>query len=410
MSVDDQREEVQRVLDSAHFRRAPKLQCFLELICDYHFQNRSAEINEFVIATEAFGKSTEFDPGHDSLVRVQAREARRRLREYYQNEGKDSLLVIDIPTGSYVPVFTQVQVQAPAVLPPVMAPVKRRIPPPKMAWMMLAATALACTVILLAADRERRQLVLAASSLSVEAAGNSSPLVSGLWNRFMNSDVATVLVLSNPDVGECNEETPPAKSIPPNAKASKAGPVAASPCPDEYTGMGEAVALHLISNLFQSRKKTLIVKQSRMVTEDDVRRYNLIMLGGKHVNIWTKRLGADLRLAAEATDVAPAQSNSSPAQRFETAFDTTTGKLIRDRGLIALRRHPTTGHWLLFLWGKHTQGTHAAAEATLDERFLAQLHWPAPGTPFPDSFRVLVGVNVNDGLPEGAVPVSLRVP
>src|SRR5260370_24717516 len=99
MSLAAQREEVQRILRSPQFRRAPKLQRFLELVCDYHFQNRSAEISEFTIATQAFGKSPHFDPGEDSLVRVQAREIRRRLREYYQDEGQASRLTLDIPVG-----------------------------------------------------------------------------------------------------------------------------------------------------------------------------------------------------------------------------------------------------------------------------------------------------------------------
>ena len=106
MSSADQREEVQRILHSAQFRRAPKLQRFLELVCDYHFQGRSAEINEFAIATQAFGKGPDFEPSEDSLVRVQAREIRRRLREYYQSEGKASRLILDIPIGHYAPVFT----------------------------------------------------------------------------------------------------------------------------------------------------------------------------------------------------------------------------------------------------------------------------------------------------------------
>ena len=96
--------------------------------------------------------------------------------------------------------------------------------------------------------------------------------------------------------------------------------------------------------------------------------------------------------------------------KFETAFDTKTGQLIRDRGLIALRRHPTTGHWLLFLYGRHTQGTHAAAEGTTQERFLAQLPWLKSVTALPDSFPVLAGVTVSNGIPGGPVPIALRVP
>ena len=394
MSVQEQREEVQRVLHSAQFRRAPKLQRFLSLICAYYFDDRSHEINEYVIAIEAFGKAPDFDASQDSLVRVQAREARRRLHEYYQDEGKDSKLILGIPLGSYAPVFSTPAAPSPP----------KRVPMLKTAWAMLGSTALVCAVLLFSADRERRLWMGASNIASAQASASAmTPLVSRLWSRFLDSESPTVLVLSNPDVGECTD-TGPADPQGPSATAVKE-----TPCPDEYTGMGEAVAISLFTNLFQASKKNLIVKQSRMVNEDDVKRYNLILLGGKKVNTWTGRLGGDLRLAPDAGDVTMARPAAS-TPKFETAFDSKTGQLISDRGLIALRRHPTTGHWLLFLYGKHTQGTHAAAEGSIQERFLAQLQWPQSATPVPDSFRVLLGVTVSDGIPEGPVPIALRVP
>ena len=370
MAVGEQREELERVLHSAQFRRAPKLQRFLALVCQYHFENRPHEINEYLIATEAFGKGADFDPGQDSLVRVQAREARRRLREYYQNEGKKAAVILDIPVGSYAPVFVPAGGAAPV--------------PRRPTWTAVTIAALGCAVVLLSA----RLWFVASHPVPAQAAGTASPMVAHLWNRFLDSDVATVLVLSNPDVGECADTPPP-------------GAPKETPCPDEYTGMGEAVAVNLISGMFQSRHKPLLVKQSRMVTEDDVKRYNLILLGGKRVNAWTARLGPDLTLTPDA---------ASTPQHFETAFDGKTGQLISDRGLIALRRHPSTGHWLLFLYGKHTQGTHAAAEGSTNERFLSQLQWPGTARAMPDSFHVLIGVTVTDGMAEGPVPVALRVP
>jgi len=369
MSTAGQREEVQRILRSAQFRRAPKLQRFLELVCDYHFQGRSAEINEFAIATQAFGKGLDFDPGEDSLVRVQAREIRRRLREYYQSEGKASRLILDIPVGHYAPVFTSLDAVTPAA---------RWAPSLHSAWLILTGTVLACAALLIAADHERRLLMSTAS-----AAGHSTTLsapIAGLWSRFLDSDVPTLLVVSNPDVGECATQ--------------KQG---ATGCPDEYTGMGEAVAIHLITALFRPAKQTLIVKPSRIVNADDIQRYNLILVGGKSVNIWTRRLGEDLSL-----------DDASSPQQYETVLDAKTGQISRDRAIVALRKHPATGRWVLFLWGKHSQGTHAAAEASTDERFLAQLKWPAGA--YPESFHVLVGVNVNDGIPQRPEPVAVRVP
>ncbi len=266
MSVQEQREEVQRVLHSAQFRRAPKLQRFLSLICAYYFDHRTHEINEYVIAIEAFGKAPDFDASQDSLVRVQAREARRRLHEYYQDEGKDSKLILGIPLGSYAPVFSTPAGPSPP----------KRVPMLRTAWAMLASTAVVCAVLLFSAERERRLWMGASNIASAQASASAmTPLVSRLWSRFLESESPTVLVLSNPDVGECTD-TGPADPKGPSAAAVKE-----TPCPDEYTGMGEAVAISLFTNLFRARKKDLIVKQSRMVNEDDVKRYNLILLGGK---------------------------------------------------------------------------------------------------------------------------------
>jgi hypothetical protein len=382
-SIEERKAEVQRVLQSPHFRRTPKLQRFLELICDYYFQNRANEINEFLIATEAFGKGPAFDPGQDSLVRVQAREVRRRLREHYQSDGKESRLILDIPLGHYVPGFTVVESQEP----------EKQSRSFKASWIMLGATALVCILTLFFTDRERRQL-LAPALAAARSAPAQTPLLSRFWSRFLDSDAPTLLVLSNPDVGECKPSPPAPDGTSPRMIASDG-----SPCPDEYTGMGEAVALHLVTNLFKSAKQTLIVKQSRMVNADDVKRYNLILLGGKSVNAWTRRLGDDLSLEQSQTDL---------GQRYATVFDQKTSELIRDRAIIALRKHAS--HWLLFLYGKHSQGTQAAAEASSNERFLSQLKWPQPATPFPDSFRILVGVNVNDGIPQDPMPAAVRVP
>jgi hypothetical protein len=104
------------------------------------------------------------------------------------------------------------------------------------------------------------------------------------------------------------------------------------------------------------------------------------------------------------------QPETDLGPRYATVFDRKTSELIRDRALIALRKDATTGHWLLFLYGKHSQGTQAAAEASSNERFLSQLKWPPPAAPFPDSFRILVGVNVNDGIPQDPMPAAVRVP
>jgi hypothetical protein len=383
MAIELEKAELQRILSSPQFRRATKLHRFLELVCDYKFQDRTQEINEYLIATAVFGKGPQFDPNEDSLVRVQAREVRRRLGEYYQNDGRSSKVVVSLPLGGYCPVFTRE-----AEPPPVAV---RKTPFLRSAWMTIGATVLACAALLFATDRERHKMLQGVVSAADRAPGRAmSPSVAKLWGRFLDSEVPTVLVLSNPEIGDCVE-----------GKASGRS----DDCVEQYTGMGEAVATHLITNMFRSARQTLIVKQSRMVNADDVKRYNLILLGGKQVNVWTRRLGQDLSINAGANTL-----STDEAQRYTTVLNPQTGQLTRDRGLIALRKNPATSRWVLFLYGRHSQGTYAAAEASTDGPFLSQLQWPGSKPQIPDSFHVFLGVSVNDGIPEEPIPVAVRVP
>ncbi len=104
-SSEQEKEELDRILQSSQFCKAPRLQEFLRVVCEYYFRGKADQINEFLLGVEAFGKKADFNVAEDSIVRVEAREVRRRLREYYQNGGRNSTLVLDLPTGGYCPRF-----------------------------------------------------------------------------------------------------------------------------------------------------------------------------------------------------------------------------------------------------------------------------------------------------------------
>ena len=63
------------------------------------------QLKEYTIATEVFGRRSDYDPRIDSVVRVQAGRLRTKLQEYYTAEGKNDQIVIDLPKGHYHPVF-----------------------------------------------------------------------------------------------------------------------------------------------------------------------------------------------------------------------------------------------------------------------------------------------------------------
>jgi hypothetical protein len=111
-----QKSEVQAVLGSELFRRAPSLRQMLAYICERYFADQTAVIKEYDIAVEALGRGPDFDPSVDTIVRVEAFRLRKRLKEYYAREGADHAIHIALPSPGYVPQFIDRQT-APASAP-----------------------------------------------------------------------------------------------------------------------------------------------------------------------------------------------------------------------------------------------------------------------------------------------------
>ena len=97
------REQLNRVVQSKTFQRARRLRSLLEYVVvgalkgDVGGQSQTAR--------ELFGKSNDFDPSLDPVIRVQFGRLRRALARYYSGEGKSDPIIIDIPNRHYSPSF-----------------------------------------------------------------------------------------------------------------------------------------------------------------------------------------------------------------------------------------------------------------------------------------------------------------
>jgi hypothetical protein len=92
------------VLASPEFRASQKCQSFLTFVVEEALAGRQESLKERVIGAEVFGRAPGFETSGDSIVRVKATEVRRRLAKYYKDRPAGGLR-IELPTGSYVPVF-----------------------------------------------------------------------------------------------------------------------------------------------------------------------------------------------------------------------------------------------------------------------------------------------------------------
>jgi hypothetical protein len=100
-----ERAEMELVLQSGIFLKAPRLANFFRYVCERHLEGNADQIKEYSIAFEALGRPAEFDPKKDSIVRVEAHRLRKRLEEYYSGPGATHAIRIKIPNGQYRPCF-----------------------------------------------------------------------------------------------------------------------------------------------------------------------------------------------------------------------------------------------------------------------------------------------------------------
>jgi hypothetical protein len=104
-SCEQERAELEAVLRSERFSRSPQLAKLLVYLCEKVFEGHADQIKEYSIATEVLGRPVEFDSSQDAIARVEAHRLRKKLADYYADEGTEHQLKIVLAPGKYVPVF-----------------------------------------------------------------------------------------------------------------------------------------------------------------------------------------------------------------------------------------------------------------------------------------------------------------
>ncbi len=103
---DEIRQQLGNILASPPFHGSKRCHQFLEYVCEQALAGEVGALKERTIAIAVFGRQPQSDLGEDTIVRVGAREVRKRLAQYYVTpEGAASKVRIDLPSGAYAPEF-----------------------------------------------------------------------------------------------------------------------------------------------------------------------------------------------------------------------------------------------------------------------------------------------------------------
>lgn len=97
--------ELDVVLAGRALEKSPQLRAMLKYVVNETLAGRASAIKAYSIAVDVLGRDEDFDPGTDTIVRVQAGRLRAALDEYYEDEGRARPVRITLPKGTYVPRF-----------------------------------------------------------------------------------------------------------------------------------------------------------------------------------------------------------------------------------------------------------------------------------------------------------------
>jgi Tfp pilus assembly protein PilF len=138
LSAEEVRAELGRILASPAFSHSPRLAAFLRFVVESRLSGKADYIKSYTIGVEALGRSEGFDPHVDPIVRVEAGRLRKALARYYSGIGVDRSVLIDLPRGSYVPVFCRQHISRGAGL---IAGLSRHLSGRFAFWSMIASVA-----------------------------------------------------------------------------------------------------------------------------------------------------------------------------------------------------------------------------------------------------------------------------
>jgi len=238
-------QQIDRIIKSHSLRGSESLCKLLQYLAKQALEHPDAPLKEYQIATEVYGRKSDFDPQSDSTIRVQAGRLRLKLAEYYASEGANDPIVVKIPKGSYHLVFED----RPAALQPQIVLAREPAGPVAPAqtvpasWRIAVVALLACLIVAVVALgsllRTRKQADAATGS-SQMARAEKGP-VAEFWRPFSSGAEEPWVIFSNaafvgrPETGMRYY----------NSREDSKNAVY-----DHYTGVGEVLAVHALDEVF----------------------------------------------------------------------------------------------------------------------------------------------------------------
>lgn len=99
--------ELETILASKPFVNSARLSKLLRYIVEQTLQGNASTLKEYQLGKDVFDRNGNYDTRTDPVVRVEARQLRFKLTEYYAGPGRNDAVIISCPKGGYSGRFEQ---------------------------------------------------------------------------------------------------------------------------------------------------------------------------------------------------------------------------------------------------------------------------------------------------------------
>ena len=286
---EEKRAAVDKILQSQVFRNTESLRRLLRFLAEKAITGEADQLKEYSVGIDAFGKPPSYDPRQDSAVRIQVGRLRQKLTEYYQNEGKEDPIIVELPKGGFRLLFESRAPAARADLEVVSSQIPAPGPQPTtLRGKLTIALAVALVLTLAWAPWATAEWVGTRRLAATVRAAWTAELET-LWAPFLESDRAIVFAVSSPlfvsipGFGNYrNTNLNNWTDVQNDAKLTSVRKFLGEPeiFPHRlYTGTGDANALFLLGKLLGSRKANLSFARSADLSWQHFSSNNVVLVG-----------------------------------------------------------------------------------------------------------------------------------
>jgi hypothetical protein len=360
-------DHLEQVLHSRSFISSPRCQDFLRFVVQEVVEGRGDSIKERTIATEVFGKSIRFDPGSDSLVRVKAREVRKRLAEFYESAPPGLRLHFELPVGTYVPIIRELASPSDEILGPGLTSPRALEEPGRAVAPVPGSTAGP-------AINRRRAMWIIAGVVGTCAAGAGGRL---LRHQSSNLDLLWKPVFA--------KNTPLLIFIPLLPKLEGEGGFT------DRVGMGTTAVVSEAAQYLTKKQRPYRLRFGADLTFSQLREQPSLLLGG-FSSEWTVRMTQNLRF--NLVDHAPNEKgayllDNKTGRRWGPVIST-NGFADGDYSLLCRLFDANSGEVIFIAAGITTFGTESAASFLFSEELFGSALTNAPKDWQTKNFQIVI--------------------